>query len=597
MFNIGDIVRGKVNNGYAITTNVCLLKVISLTPGGFFQGKVIAHMIFTEIGKFYDELDPGCFILEPDTMKQSDSTERRNEMFKVGDIVIGNKNANSIEGCICIVQEVLRDPFGDDYRITVKLKGDNNIVSRPFDSKIFTLYTNPKEIPLKSRKDLIKSKLSQDELALYELTKRKRLSTFHTHLRDRIQNIRYETNDSKRDRLMDKLVRFGNKGKWSNEKMKELSKAIYQDKSPESVNLGNWLSVEIECCFVSQKAETSFVSFIRKHGWTKYVTLKNDGSVKPDMCGETHENSDGEEIDCRDADCTSDYGKEIVITFQYGNWEFVQAICAKLRELKCYVNKSCGLHVHFDCRHLTARQVTTLGKRVALCVPALHMILPKSRRENRFCLKPINTHKQSGSEGRYSFVNLQSYARHKTLEIRGHSGTTDSDKIVNWIKLIKAIMVKPNKTKIDAPLDLVSLLGKSIDKELSEYVLQRQLKFASKGLMMPDDDVANDDAVQELLLDTNVSYGMLTSGDTITSSGTSITINDTNGWHTEILLRQSISERLDSIEERINRESPNNRIVRDSIGFYSHVANRYLTREELAAMYPIRRTGTDNVGF
>lgn len=34
---------------------------------------------------------------------------------------------------------------------------------------------------------------------------------------------------------------------------------------------------------------------------------------------------------------------------------------------------------------------------------------------------------------RYAKVNLESYVRHNTIEFRQHSGTTDAEKITNWV--------------------------------------------------------------------------------------------------------------------------------------------------------------------
>src|SRR5258706_321977 len=83
--------------------------------------------------------------------------------------------------------------------------------------------------------------------------------------------------------------------------------------------------------------------------------LKDDGSIHPD---------EGYECDCpsnddgdTDHDCERPFGRELVFSFKYGDWAMLTNVCNKLREVGATVNKSCGLHVHFDCRHLSPNQV------------------------------------------------------------------------------------------------------------------------------------------------------------------------------------------------------------------------------------------------
>src|ERR1019366_2408076 len=154
---------------------------------------------------------------------------------------------------------------------------------------------------------------------------------------------------------------------------KSLSQKIFDHKVPDQVDLGKWISVEIECLFASERAETAFISFVRKEKLTKFVTLKDDGSIKnyPKDC-ECDIHLDDNDDDITEHTCLSKYyGKEIVITFKYGDWAFPKLICDKLNELECKVNKSCGLHVHFDCRGFTERKVQTIGRHIAQTIPAL----------------------------------------------------------------------------------------------------------------------------------------------------------------------------------------------------------------------------------
>lgn len=360
-------------------------------------------------------------------------------------------------------------------------------------------------------KGLLKN-LAREYQLLWEASKSGKLDNELTKLlASRVKDAKVVSMEN--DPLIDKMSQFGNEGAWGNLKLKELAKLIYEGKGPDNVRLGDWISVEIECIFKSTDAENEFVKIIRKNGFTKFITLKDDGSIHPEegrsdnSCECSAEDLDENDGDCR-GDCRPEQreiGKEIVVTFLYGDWEILNMVCRTLNRLKSRVNKTCGLHVHFDCRHISARQVTTLGKKVARVIPALKQILPRSRQSNRFCADPINTHNRGE---RYSFVNLHSFRKHKTLEIRGHSGTTDPVKIANWIKIIKTVMTHRNKAEI---LTIDQMLNTfNFTPDLAQYITKRAEKFATAK--RSDDDVADDN--------------IPTSGESVASDEFTITLPD-----------------------------------------------------------------------
>lgn len=195
-------------------------------------------------------------------------------------------------------------------------------------------------------------------------------------------------------------------------RLTQLSRRVYDNKRPPQT--GEWVSVEIEC-FVPRLELEAIAIAVRKAGLVEYVTIKNDGSL----------HGAGDEY----------IGKEYVVSFPKDNPRNLAALCAILKDKKARVNKTCGLHVHFDMRTKTSRQATFIGKRVARCVPALKAMLPMSRRNNQFCRQDISSRGE-----RYAFVNTTAYRRHQTLEIRGHSGTTSFTKIINWIGVLQCIM-------------------------------------------------------------------------------------------------------------------------------------------------------------
>jgi hypothetical protein len=290
------------------------------------------------------------------------------------------------------------------------------------------------------------------------------------------------------DRLTAKLAQYGNSGNWGAKMLRELSRVIYNNKNPEG-DVGNWISVEIECFFTSENREAAAAKRIRALGYSKYVTFKRDGSLNPHDESCDQETEDGDGCSCG----VESHGKEVVVTFPKNDYTILFKVCDILNELGCWVNRTCGLHVHFDMRSETPRMVTLMAQRMAYSVPALKTMLPKSRRDNQYCVNTING-RRNGS--RYAFVNMQSLAKYGTLEIRGHSGTTDAQKIAHWIDLCRAIMstktIKANVGSLDVVLHLAN-----VSETLKAYCLERRAKFSpevSSGVDQVMDD--NEESVR-----------------------------------------------------------------------------------------------------
>ncbi len=324
--------------------------------------------------------------------------------------------------------------------------------------------------------NVLKKYLAPEFLALYQISKMKRLDgDLARPLRYAVQEMRNALKSTGKDRLALKLEDYGNDGQWGRAKISELARLIYQGKAPGSEDLGQWVSVEIECVLPNKQAETNFVLFCRKNGFSRYVTIKNDGSISAYSC--ECDSDEGENCDSCGGN-SSAFGREIILTFKVDNVEFLYKVCAELARQKATVNKTCGLHVHFDCRPYDSRQVTIMAKRVALTVPALKQMLPQSRQNNSYCQDVINSMKRGS---RYCFVNLHSYRKYQTLEIRGHSGTIDPTKIINWIKLIRILMASKNTKQISTVPELVEKFD--LGEILKGYCLERYRKF--QGISVP----------------------------------------------------------------------------------------------------------------
>lgn len=335
---------------------------------------------------------------------------------------------------------------------------------------------------------ILRNKLERPEYRiLYDIGFRLTDPNFRQTIQRAVHLVRKSVRAKDFDELAYKLDIFGNKGGWAKAKIKEFEKIIYDEsKRPPDDFKGMWRSVEFEAIFTSENAVNEFVSAVRAKGLSKVVTIKKDDSLRADE------------------DDTNALRKEICVSYKAGDEDIIRYICAAMDSpelrargpARAYVNNTCGLHVHFDMRVVpgcttpqeTEKQVRQYGARLARVVPALKMILPKSRRQNQFCLNSINEMGKANQKQdyghidkeRYAFVNMKSYRRHETIEVRGHSGTLNAEKVLNWIALCEKIMTTRIRFKSEAheirnPLDLIRAY--KLEPRLAEYVNERFMKF------------------------------------------------------------------------------------------------------------------------
>ncbi len=224
-------------------------------------------------------------------------------------------------------------------------------------------------------------------------------------------------------------------------------------------NLGKWRSIEFECVFKTRAGLREFEAFLEVNKkYKKFVAIKDDGSICP---------TDSDEVD---SDVYYDQtSKEIVVNYVSGKDQIVRDVCEFISK-RAYVNASCGTHVHFDMRHVTPDEARLYGARLACVVPALKTMLPKSRRDNEFCARTINDVEGNGQ--RYAFVNLCAYRKYKTIEVRGHSGTLNAAKILNWIAICEKVMFSEKTKSVKNIKDLVKHY--KLGKDLAEFAITRR---------------------------------------------------------------------------------------------------------------------------
>jgi len=139
--------------------------------------------------------------------------------------------------------------------------------------------------------------------------------------------------------------------------------------------------------------------------------------------------------------------------------EQLRKACEALKEAGAKVDRRCGLHVHHDINDYNAKQIANIFAIYIKLETTIDTLVPNSRRANNntFCgslfagttqqnilnkLKEVNSLDDIKNiwHTRYVKVNFQSYVKYGTIEFRQHSGSTEFDKIYNWILLTQQIV-------------------------------------------------------------------------------------------------------------------------------------------------------------
>ena len=131
----------------------------------------------------------------------------------------------------------------------------------------------------------------------------------------------------------------------------------------------------------------------------------------------------------------------------------IDIVCQVLEQTGAKINKSCGLHIHFDASGFNLDTWKRIYKNYAKLENTIDGFMPDSRRgnTNRYCkgfknIQNFNNKINQASNldeisrifnrDRYFKINPVSYSRHNTCEFRQHAGTTDFRKITRWIKFL-----------------------------------------------------------------------------------------------------------------------------------------------------------------
>lgn len=131
----------------------------------------------------------------------------------------------------------------------------------------------------------------------------------------------------------------------------------------------------------------------------------------------------------------------------------LEKVCWVLEFCDVKVNDSCGLHIHMDAADFDLQTWKNLALSYKHLERVIDSFMPQSRRQNNYCkglssisasdiqaAQSIYDLRAAFGNNRYRKVNLEAYARHRTVEFRQHSGTTNFTKMENWVRFLNGLI-------------------------------------------------------------------------------------------------------------------------------------------------------------
>lgn len=215
-----------------------------------------------------------------------------------------------------------------------------------------------------------------------------------------------------------------------------------------------YIGVEIE--LASSQDRDDIMRAFAEANLHKYVCVKDDGSIGTD----------------------DDYPfpHEVCVLVKESEFNnIITRVCDVLNSCDVRVDRSTGLHVHLDMRNFNYSHAFS---NLVSMQSFLYAMLPASRRSGNYSI-PVKGKQWRILESRYHGVNTQAYKKYRTLELRMHSGTVNATKIINWVRLLLAIINAPEIVR--APTTMKGFRKVvNISDELAEYIENRIKKFTKQ---------------------------------------------------------------------------------------------------------------------
>lgn len=171
--------------------------------------------------------------------------------------------------------------------------------------------------------------------------------------------------------------------------------------------------------------------------------------------------------------------------------------CKTLSNAGAQVNRTCGLHVHIGAAKLTGKQYANVFVNYMYLENLIDSFMAESRRStNAYYCQTLQDHqgliwcntieevqremaRRTEGHPRYHKVNAEAYRRHKTIEFRQHQGTTDYEKIVNWVSFCGKLVNWSKTHRLTAAVTSIDKIEFLNEKE-KEFFKSRASHFASR---------------------------------------------------------------------------------------------------------------------
>ena len=155
--------------------------------------------------------------------------------------------------------------------------------------------------------------------------------------------------------------------------------------------------------------------------------------------------------------------------------------CKALNEANAQVNVSTGLHVHIGAQNLSDEAYVNVFKNYQKLEKVIDTFMARSRRENNSqwcmtiqgldysnCITKYSV-RNVMRNNRYYKINACSYDRHKTIEFRQHQGSTDFEKISNWVNFCAKLVAWSRKNVLANEVTSIDEIPLLLAKEKSFF--------------------------------------------------------------------------------------------------------------------------------
>lgn len=179
-----------------------------------------------------------------------------------------------------------------------------------------------------------------------------------------------------------------------------------------------------------------------------------------------------------------------VLTGNTNGFKSLEACCKSLNQGNAYVNKSCGLHVHIG-GNITDKQYCNTFVNYKMLEDVIDTFMAFSRRadENGYCrsVKHLSFSECNNPSdvqyachhSRYFKINAMSWTRHRTIEFRQHQGTTNYEKISNWVNFCAKLVGWSKNNRLANRIESIDDIPFLTDTEKA-YFKARKAEFDAR---------------------------------------------------------------------------------------------------------------------